>query len=35
MDKTYSPAEIEPRLYARWEAAGYFQPAAQPRGGTT
>ncbi len=26
MDKTYSPGEIEPRLYQRWEAAGYFAP---------
>ena len=33
MDKTYSPTEIEPRVYARWEAAGYFQPAASPRSG--
>ncbi len=26
MDKAYQPAEIERRLYAEWEAAGYFQP---------
>jgi valyl-tRNA synthetase len=26
MDKDYSPAEIEQRLYQRWEAAGYFAP---------
>ena len=26
MDKTYSPAEIETRQYARWEAAGWFAP---------
>jgi valyl-tRNA synthetase len=26
MDKVYSPAEIEQRLYSRWEAAGYFAP---------
>jgi valyl-tRNA synthetase len=26
MDKTYSPADIEVRLYARWEAAGWFAP---------
>jgi valyl-tRNA synthetase len=31
MDKTYSPGEIEPRLYARWEAAGYFQPQPGPQ----
>ena len=28
MDKVYSPAEIEQRLYQRWEAAGYFAPRA-------
>ena len=27
MDKTYSPRDIEARLYARWEAEGRFQPA--------
>src|SRR5579863_3650475 len=26
MDKVYSPAEIEQRLYRQWEAAGYFAP---------
>jgi len=26
MDKVYSPAEIEQRLYQRWESAGYFVP---------
>ena len=26
MEKVYSPAEIEQRLYQRWEAAGYFAP---------
>jgi valyl-tRNA synthetase len=26
MPKTYSPGEIEPRVYARWEAAGHFAP---------
>jgi valyl-tRNA synthetase len=26
MDKVYAPAEIEQRLYAQWEAAGYFAP---------
>ena len=31
MEKVYSPAAIEQRLYQRWEAAGYFapQPAAR------
>jgi valyl-tRNA synthetase len=27
MDKAYSPAEIESRLYAHWEACGYFAPS--------
>src|ERR1700676_1976633 len=27
MDKAYSPAEIESRLYAHWEASGYFAPS--------
>jgi valyl-tRNA synthetase len=26
MDKVYSPREIEPRLYERWEKSGYFAP---------
>ncbi len=26
MDKTYSPRDIEERLYAHWEAEGYFAP---------
>ena len=26
MDKSYSPADIEARIYARWEAAGWFAP---------
>ena len=26
ISKTYSPGEIEPRVYARWESAGYFAP---------
>jgi valyl-tRNA synthetase len=29
MDKTYSPRDIEARLYARWEAEGRFQAAGQ------
>ncbi len=28
LDKTYRPAEVEPRIYAEWEAAGSFAPAA-------
>ncbi|RPI12386.1 MAG: valine--tRNA ligase [Lysobacterales bacterium] len=27
MDKSYSPRDIESRLYERWEAAGWFAPA--------
>jgi valyl-tRNA synthetase len=27
MDKAFSPADIEPRIYAHWEAAGYFAPS--------
>ena len=27
MDKSYSPRDIEPRIYAAWEAAGWFAPA--------
>src|SRR6185437_15450550 len=34
MPKTYSPGEIEPRVYARWEAAGYFA-ANPPQGAGT
>jgi len=27
MDKSYSPRDIESRIYAAWEAAGWFAPA--------
>ena len=27
MDKAYSPADIETRIYARWETSGYFAPS--------
>src|SRR6187455_3720779 len=27
MDKTYSPSDIEERIYRRWEAEGLFAPA--------
>ena len=27
MDKSYSPADIEKRIYAHWEASGWFAPA--------
>jgi valyl-tRNA synthetase len=31
MDKAYSPADIESRIYARWEASGAFAPSAHGR----
>jgi valyl-tRNA synthetase len=32
MDKAYSPQDIEQRIYARWEAAGFFAPRGAGRG---
>ncbi len=29
MDKAFSPADIEPRIYAHWEAAGFFAPSGK------
>jgi valyl-tRNA synthetase len=29
MDKVFSPADIEPRIYAHWEASGYFAPSGR------
>jgi valyl-tRNA synthetase len=29
MDKAFSPADIEARIYARWEASGYFVPSGR------
>ncbi|HEX4152515.1 MAG TPA: valine--tRNA ligase [Steroidobacteraceae bacterium] len=29
MEKAFSPADIEPRIYARWEANGYFEPSGR------
>ncbi|MCH8959282.1 MAG: class I tRNA ligase family protein, partial [Proteobacteria bacterium] len=29
MDKTYSPGEIEQRIYRRWEESRYFAPTGQ------
>jgi valyl-tRNA synthetase len=29
MDKAYSPADIESRIYAQWEARGYFAPSGE------
>src|SRR3974377_1088242 len=31
MDKTYSPRDIEQRLYARWEAQGLYRPRGRGR----
>ena len=30
LDKTYRPAEVEPRIYAEWEASGAFAPQGRP-----
>ncbi len=32
MDKAFSPADIEPRIYGRWEASGYFAPSGRGPG---
>jgi valyl-tRNA synthetase len=32
MDKAFSPADIESRIYARWEASGYFVPSGNGPG---
>ncbi len=32
MDKAFSPADIESRIYATWEAAGYFAPSGHGPG---
>ena len=29
MDKAFSPSDIESRIYAKWEASGYFAPSGQ------
>ena len=29
MDKAYSPADIETRIYAQWESRGYFAPSGK------
>jgi valyl-tRNA synthetase len=31
MDKAFSPADIESRVYAHWEASGYFVPSGRGR----
>jgi valyl-tRNA synthetase len=31
IEKTYTPAEMEARLYAEWEQRGYFKPGRNPR----
>ena len=30
LDKTYRPVEVEPRIYAEWEASGSFAPRGDP-----
>ncbi len=30
LEKTFTPAEMEARLYAEWEARGFFQPGGKP-----
>ncbi len=32
LDKVYNPAEVENKLYARWEENGYFKPEVNPDG---
>jgi valyl-tRNA synthetase len=32
MDKAFSPADIESRIYANWEASGYFAPSGEGPG---
>jgi valyl-tRNA synthetase len=31
LEKTFMPAEMEARLYAEWEARGFFKPGRKPR----
>ena len=31
LEKTYTPAEMEARLYAEWEARGFFKPGRKPK----
>ena len=31
LDKTFTPAEMEARLYAEWEARGFFKPGRKPQ----
>ncbi len=31
LEKTYTPAEMEARLYAEWEARGFFKPGGKPK----
>ncbi|WP_421695202.1 valine--tRNA ligase [Aestuariivirga sp.] len=32
LEKTFTPAEMEARLYAEWEAKGFFKPGRNPKG---
>ncbi len=31
LDKTFTPADIETRLYEGWEKGGYFKPGRKPK----
>ena len=31
LEKTYTPAEMEGRLYAEWESRGFFKPGRKPK----
>src|SRR5574341_27950 len=32
LEKTFSPNELEARLYAEWESRGFFKPGRKPKG---
>ena len=34
LEKTFTPAEMEARLYAEWEKRGFFKPGRKPQGET-
>ena len=31
LEKTFTPAEMEARLYAEWEERGFFKPGHKPK----
>ncbi|MCA9240475.1 MAG: class I tRNA ligase family protein, partial [Planctomycetales bacterium] len=31
LDKTFTPSEMEARLYAEWERRGFFKPGRHPK----